>query len=655
MYLRTVDTFKFDNLHLGVWKTKRRKKVKYADIISAFDIETSNLPELQQSIMYIWQFQLGEKWTITGRTWDEFKTFIQRLEDRIPDGCYLACYVHNLSFEFQFLKSIIPVDDVLAMDDRKILRFRSGKLEFRCSYLHSNMSLEKFLDTMEVKSRKVKGFDYEKIRYPWTELTPDELLYCVNDVRGLVQAIRNEMEKDGDDIYSIPMTSTGYSRREAKKALGGYRIYIKDMLPDLETFHALRQAFRGGNTHANRYYSNMLLEASRDGPITSYDISSSYPSVMLTERFPGKFRRTDPKYFRSAYRHDRACLLHMVMRDVRLRRPEWGCPYLAKGKVTDIARGEYDNGRILRAEYIELYITEIDYDIIAEEYDFNYEILELWTARKSRLPEKLQALILKTYEEKTQLKGLDDYLYTKKKNLFNAYYGMMVQNPCKVNYEFVVGIMQEKPESLESLIDYYQRTGWLPYQWGVWVTAYARKKLEEGLRLIPAQDFVYTDTDSIKFLGDHNADFAKLNKKYLHESLSALDPKGKRHYIGIFEKEEEYRAFKSLGAKKYAYTDQNGKLHLTVAGVAKKAGAAELGDIHNFNEGFIFRKAGGLAAYYNDQMKPVDVTYKGHKLQISSNVCLLPSEYTLGLTPDYSRLIYFLMNTDIRSSLHYIR
>lgn len=650
-YVRRASHFKFNNLNFQIQKTKRRKKIKYVDCVTAFDIETTNIDKYRQAVMYIWQMQIGGKWTVYGRSWDEFKSFLDRLQAVIPDDSYLVCLVHNLSFEFQFLKSIIPIDDVFAMDDRKVLRVRSGKIEFRCSYIHSNMSLDKYLKAMDVKDKKISGFNYNKKRYPWTKLTREELKYCINDVKGLVQAYQIEMQRDGDDLYSIPLTSTGYVRRLAKEVLGPYRRYIKMMLPDLECFQALRKAFRGGDTHANRYNSNLLIRE----PVHSWDISSSYPAVMLTQRFPKALIRKDVSMFESEYHHGKACLIRVRLTDLKQHEQNFGSPYIPKAKCESLFGAVMDNGRVLSADSLEMYVTEIDFEIISEEYDFEYEILELWTGTKSYLPDNFRRLLLQMYTDKTQLKGVDDYMYGKKKNMFNSTYGMSVQNPCKANYAFQDGMLRLKDESLEDLIEKYQATGWLPYQWGVWVTAYARQKLHEGLHIIDNDDFVYSDTDSIKCLGYYSEAFAKLNQKYQHDSLSALDPKGKRHYIGVFEYEGYYKAFKTMGAKKYAYVDPDDQLHITVSGVNKKLGAQELGKIERFKEGFVFRNAGGLAALYNDDPEIKQIRIQNHTLPISSNVALFPSTYTLGLAPDYSKLIQFLMNSDIAISLHYER
>lgn len=227
------DKYNWDEFPTEVLKKghKKRANKKYLKNYGAFDIETTNIDELLQSVMYIWQFQIDSNTTIIGRTWEEFQQFFQQLNDKIPSDAMYVVLVHNLSFEFQFLKSIIDFQEVKAMDKRKILTATSGKVEFRCTYLHSNMSLRKYLENMGVEHQKTE-LDYKKRRYSDTPLTDEELEYCVNDVRGLHEAYGIEMEKDGDDLYTIPLTSTGYIRREAKEALAGYKQYIQQDLPD---------------------------------------------------------------------------------------------------------------------------------------------------------------------------------------------------------------------------------------------------------------------------------------------------------------------------------------------------------------------------------------------------------------------------------------
>jgi len=152
--------------------------------------------------------------------------------------------------------------------------------------------------------------------------------------------------------------------------------------------------------------------------------------------------------------------------------------------------------------------------------------------------------------------------------------------------------------------------------------------------------FVYSDTDSVKYIGElqgldeYNAE---TRNRALDNDAWAKDPSGKIHYMGVYESEGTYDRFVTLGAKKYAY-EQDGKLHITIAGVNKKLGAAELGTIENMHEGFTFHDAGGLEAIYND-LPYGDMNIDGHRLRIGRNVCLKPSTYTIGLAEDYRRIL----------------
>ena len=55
------------------------------------------------------------------------------------------------------------------------------------------------------------------------------------------------------------------------------------------------------------------------------------------------------------------------------------------------------------------------------------------------------------------------------------------------------------------------------------------------------------------------------------ERFMPKDTKGKKHPLGVFEKDAEYSQFITQGAKKYAYIDKKDyKIHITVSGIPKK-------------------------------------------------------------------------------------
>ena len=97
-----------------------------------------------------------------------------------------------------------------------------------------------------------------------------------------------------------------------------------------------------------------------------------------------------------------------------------------------------------------------------------------------------------------------------------------------------------------------------------------------------------------------------------------------------------------MGAKKYAYEYEDGSIGLTVAGVNKKKGAKELaahGGLEAFKEGFVFKDAGGTESIYNDNPVVGYIEREGRKIWITSNVYIRDSEYTLGVTGEYWKIL----------------
>ena len=655
--------FNYDLLR-GIPCQKRRKgnpgrrdnRRKYKDLICAFDIEATNDRDSEQAFMYVWQFQFGDDITIIGRTWAEFLEFMTRLRERLKKDEYLLIFVHNLSYEFQFLRGIYPFDkeEVFAIQPRKVLKCEMlDHFEFRCSYLLTNMSLAAFTNKMGVEALKLSGdeFDYSVSRYPWTELTEYEMRYIINDVLGLVQAIKKYMDLFNDTLYTLPLTSTGFVRRDVKAAMRHYNKYeLKDMLPDFEVFELLTEAFRGGNTHANRYYSDMVLKN-----VKSRDFSSAYPSAQINLQFPmSPFIKEDCKtltldrVIKKIYRHCRACLMKVELTNVRLKSNSWGFPYLAKAKCQNVVNVVNDNGRILSADYLVTTLTDLDLKIILKEYEFDtITFLSFYHARYGRLPKPLRETVQNYFNNKTELKGVEgqELYYMKAKNMLNSIYGMTVQSPVKQSIDFINEFIERQDDPRE-LLESSNKKAFLTYAWGVWTTAQARFELEQALDLVhntPGAAPIYCDTDSVKYIGD--VDFTEFNrireKRALTNGGFAYDPKGVIHYLGVMESDGEYQQFATLGAKKYAYVE-DGKLGITIAGVNKKKGAEELkaaGGLKRFKEGFVFRKGGGTESKYNDFPEISEIIREGQHLQITSNVYICESEYTLGITGDYRRIL----------------
>ena len=161
--------------------------------ICTFDIEATNDSAVGAAYMYIWKLYIcGE--IISGRTWEDYCELMDEISMELAgEDARMIIFVHNLSYEFQFLKSIFDFlpENVMYVKSRKILKATWRNIEYRCSYLLSNMSLEEFTRQYKVEHAKLSGddYNYDVVRYPWTPLTADEENYGDHDVLGLAEAI----------------------------------------------------------------------------------------------------------------------------------------------------------------------------------------------------------------------------------------------------------------------------------------------------------------------------------------------------------------------------------------------------------------------------------------------------------------------------------
>lgn len=704
----TAETYPFERIYeSGIAARKRGKRAKsqrveYVNVVAAFDIETSVLHRTENgedephAFMYVWQVAIDSD-VIMGRSWDAFFAFLGHVDEmcaalqesnNLDTKPYLVMFVHNLAYEFQFLAGLYPFqpDEVFLREARKPIYARMlGCIEFRCSYMHSNMSLSKFTEIMKCEHRKLDGdtFDYDVVRYPWSELTDYETQYCINDVLGLVEAIKTEMKRDGDTLHTLPLTSTGYVRRDAKAALWPIRWKIESILPYQREYALLRAAFRGGDTHANRYKVGKILEN-----VESYDETSAYPAQQRTRNFPiTPFRWLSGEDLQMSniidyIRHGRAVVGRYVFSGLRLRNEREPVPYLSLSK-TQSSAFVVDNGRLLSADLCTTTLTEIDLAIVMRQYSADkIACEEAMIARKGPLPKQYLDVIDKYYQDKTMLKNGPDgetedeaderqYQYMKSKNKLNGIYGMSAQDPIRESIQFIDGDYQavhktdeEKRQALEK--------AYFPYQWGVYTTAWARYALHEAIQ-IAGDNIVYNDTDSVKT--DAPIDLTELNARLVDRAKRcgafAHDRNGKVYYMGVFDKEDGYDRFITQGAKRYAY-ERDGKLGVTVSGVSTKKvksagltlGALELkeaGGLSAFKPGryaqdeagrykkdekgrrlreggMVWTLAAGSISVYNDSAD-FWIKVDGHVLHITRNVALVPNSYTMSHSEDYERLL----------------
>lgn len=682
------------------------KGVKFYNVPCSFDIETTsfyrdadgNTYNYEQysklgvklekcSIMYVWQFGING-YIIMGRTWQEFTQMCSDIV-RTLGLCKdkkLIIYIHNLSYEFQFIRTLFEWEKVFSIDVRKPLYATTkGGLEFRCSYLLSGYNLAKLGEQLQkYKCAKLVGdLDYTLIRHNETPLTTKEIMYCVNDIRVVMNYIQEQIEQY-KLITRLPLTKTGFVRKHCRKNMLQKKKDGKSArnwecinlihslnINGLHEFNMLQRAFSGGFTHANANHVDEICTN-----VASYDFTSSYPYVMVSEKFPmSKGVRCTPRNMNefNYYIKNYLCIFDVEFTDIFASELQDNpisvskC-YLKKDVVEN-------NGRVVCAAQICTTLTNIDYNVIKVFYKWGkIRIGTMYIYKADYLPTEFINTILDLYESKTKLKGVQgkEVEYLNSKEMLNSCYGMCVTNPLRDEFTYMgqwdtnTLTETEKTEMLQNYNDSKNR--FLFYPWGVFVTAYARRNLFTAI-YEAKQDYIYSDTDSIKlqnatahknyFDTYNNVVYNKLKAackyhKIPFEKCSPETIKGITKILGVWDYEGTYTRFKTLGAKRYMVEEQNAlyadgksyKYSLTISGVNKKTAIPYLvktygdGIFNAFTNYLEFpNEATGknIHTYIDYEINGVITDYLGNKCNFAENsgVHLEPTSYNLSLSIMY--------------------
>lgn len=665
-------------------KGGKYKRTKYCNNIITFDIECTsawiddgkiiiyekghsneywnNLQAL--ALCYLWQFSIDGT-VYYGR---DLCTFRELLDD-LPEDLNIIIWVHNLSYEFQFLANILTWDKVFARTAHKPMKASCAEypnIEFRCTYYLTRLSLASWGKQLKVY-KAVGDLDYNQLRTPLTPLSDAELHYGEQDCLVVEAGIKEYVKKYGKQ-RNIPLTQTGTVRREVKELLTADKILmrrIKKLVPKTpEEYKRLQRIFAGGYTHANQLYSGKVV----DELIRHYDFASSYPTVMLCEKYPmsgwsynGINVIPDDKEF-----EDKAFIFYLEFQNINSISFN---TYIQASKCTGTGR-TYDNGRVLHADTLELYCTDQDWITIRNNYEWDkITVRRVWRSKKAYLPRPLLQYLLELYANKTSLKDVSGYedLYLQSKQYINSMFGMMVTALMQSDVLFDAGsgewsikelTKDDIIKKLKKLADYHDREKryFLSYSWGCWVTAYARRNLWKCIESCD-RDMIYCDTDSIFVRGDHNFDWynkevtEKIRKSCEYNNLDfektrPLTPKGKPKPLGIFEEEDPCSQFKTLGAKRYVERRiSDNKLHLTVSGINKDAVELLDDNIDLFADGFNFDKDADCVtkkqSIYLSNMP--DITYPdGYKSSYRYGINMRDTGYLLTITDEYQQLINFI-------------
>ena len=520
-----------------------------------------------------------------------------------------------------------------------------------------------------LKSHNIKkmvgDLDYNLIRNSKTPISKEELKYCENDVLIVTSYIDEQINEFGN-IEKIPLTQTGKVRRYVRKQCfqnKEYKYFIKELTIEKPEYLLLKNAFAGGFTHCNAMYTNKICKN-----VTSYDFTSSYPTVLISEKYP--MSKGKEVNVNSESELIKLIKNYCVLVDLQFTNIKTSFMYeqiISYSKCRNVKNPLINNGRIVQADTLTITCTDIDFLNIKDFYKWdNMKIGLCYIYKKDYLPKEFVKTILHLYKSKTELKGIDgkevEYLHSKE--LLNSLYGMCVTSIVHDTINFNGSEWTTENGNLDEELKNYNtdKNRFLFYHWGVWCTAYARNNLYTAIRECK-EDYIYSDTDSVKIfdVDKHKKYFEEYNKwivkklekclNYHNIPLYFISPKtikGEIKTLGIWDFDGFYTDFKTLGAKRYIFKKDN-KLSITVCGLSKKSGKEFIENQKNpfifFNEGMYVdcEHTGKMTHTYIDKEIENTITdYLGNTAYYheKSFIHLEKTDYLLSLSDMYIK--YFM-------------
>lgn len=536
----------------------------------------------------------------------------------------MVVYIHNASYDLSYLIPYIQRDlpgyenKSGIMDGKKIIVYQQPPFEFRCTYLLTGKSLEMWGKDFDVEHKKKIGmYDYNKIIFPDTPLSDQEQQYIENDVICMEECFAKQLEFTKDNVATIPLTATGYVRRDLRTACNNdyYRNnYFNNSILNAESYLFCLNSYAGGYTHNNRF----LRSTVQVGPIGHRDFRSHYPTQIRCYPLPfGKaevYYDCTKKYHRKRHgdiRINQILDLHprfytiskiLITKCELININECSMPFMQRSKMFQLADNSRlicDNGRLLkmiRGSFV-TYLDTYTLQIISEQYNLEYEVIKVYRFKNKMCPDCISGVIDQYFAGKTNYKmevkrcaaeygeGSLPWLNASihmmlSKNRLNAIYGCMATNPLKDDYMMDFRADPEEPivhnskystlEEIEAGLQVYygKRNSFLPYQVGCAVTSLARFELYQYIKCIGYDKVLYCDTDSIFYFKDPEVEkrIEALNKEKHKTAAFIVSASGDRIYYDVFEAEPDITHFKGLHSKCYGVVE-NGRLKITIAGI----------------------------------------------------------------------------------------
>lgn len=690
----------------------------------AFDTETSTFSG--HSYIYIWQMTVG---TITyyGRYWRDFIDILKSIANVIEHNIIIG--IANTGFDMSFYD--IPLIQLSHNENYCYNQLNSqphhpilcefGKKSQNKEDKHgiikivdickiSGLSLEKIGKNFCKHKKMVGCLDYSKVRTSATPIKEWELSYCLFDTVVASEYLEYLYTEFTDKGIKFPLTATAMLRNDIKEMAKETKFDVKSVSTELfpkfysDYKYYMNFLFRGGFTHANRFYTGKTVTN-----VTCVDYTSSYPAEMFLQKYPverfkkfdgfnGEYKSRCGKFKEFQFENDTAYIFDITIYDMRaitfhsvesvnkICKTELGTK-LVKGLVED-------NGRILQADKVKLCVTELDYLILQKYYYCSKIVVEnCKKSKKGYLPDYVLKPMLRAYVEKTKLKNQklnNNPEYFVAKGKVNAGYGCTVQKLNLVSDELTVEYnddldiesyiyehihewqklkntakYKDKEQCELEQIAYMnaKRNKILSCWWGIYVTAYARYKLLMQvceIEQIAPNCVVYCDTDSM-----YIKDFKKVkhiiddwNKKTLIKNKKFL-PK-EAYDLNTLDVDPPCLYFKTLGAKRYVksyFVNNILETTATIAGLKKGVLEKECGYdreliYKTFDNAMMIKKESTkklVPSYDYTQYYDTVVDYNGIECECEQyGGCVLVSvDFTLTMSSDYIKLVENYVNERI--------
>lgn len=464
-------------------------------------------------------------------------------------------FAHNLKFDYSYIFSYIKthrkydklkIVEMITGIDKRVRRVRiynkNNMVELRDSFAIFSRPLN---DVMRGWNKIYTGKDQTIEYYEHVPETVSEkmLNYFKVDILGLAEALRQRLP-----LGKNKLTTSSDSKNIIKEMVNQRFDHIKKnsfsdwFFPNLNQVldGEIRPFYRGGFCYVNPLHASKMIEEK----VTVMDVNSMYPSIM--ESYPLPYG-LPIKYTGKPVQNEMLFIVKLEVDWCEIK--DNCCPFLVNGGVTSFFSTLYcsEVNEDMDVSRRTFFLSKCEYEKFLETYNFGKIKYHGGYYFKHR-NDLFKPYVDRFREMKENNKGA---LRECAKLFLNAPSGKWGENPIQPSFhsELVDGVQKFIKNPVKSS-DKIKNAFYLPVS--LFITSYARMKLITHINKVGMEDFLYCDTDSVHYKGDHDNVFSQ------HDT-----------HFGLWKKEGVYDRSIYHRTKRYAH-EVNGNPEFTCAGIGKK-------------------------------------------------------------------------------------